>query len=111
MERMPMGEKGLRRNAKQVAWQALRVHGHSDAMSKWNEQVQKWNEQVQQSEDASQFTKDHPQPEHPGFDQWQLASERGYNAATGQNAAWDDETGAWVDTKTGKPLTLPLLKE
>ena len=33
-----------------------------------------------------------------------------FNPETGQNAHQDNDKGAWIDNKTGEPLTTPIYK-
>jgi hypothetical protein len=46
---------------------------------------------------------------HAGFDH-SVEPRTAFNSTTGQNAVWDGEKGAWVDTKTLQPVTEPIFK-
>jgi hypothetical protein len=46
---------------------------------------------------------------HAGFEHSGEAL-KAFNSTTGQNAAWDNERGQWIDVKTGAGLTAPIYK-
>lgn len=108
-----MGEKGLRKNAKRVAWDALRWEASKD-MRDWSARRAAYSEAYRSSgasgydSEMSDWDRQHPEPDPQP---WELSDERGYNTETHQNAAWDEDKGCWIDTKTLKPLTPPLLVE